>query len=219
MGSVRARPQCSAASGVPSGGRVVPHIGSQDRVGPSWFRDPTQSRSFATVVSHQCAVDLERIREHRLNSSIGLVDHGGRPDCEGHRGWKLFALVPMMLLHRPRGTGSVGRSELVHRADKFAAGRWTELVVEATQHQVSHIPRRERTEEADRQHRGKAAQACVQRGQVSRARQELTGAQLAPKDESTLNELRNRRPHEQLREKGFSQRHRCSWTVRCLRKA
>ena len=51
VGSVRARPQCSAASGVSSGGRVVPHIGSQDRVGPSWFRDP-QSRSFATVVSH-----------------------------------------------------------------------------------------------------------------------------------------------------------------------
>ena len=122
-------------------------------------------------------------------------------DEEGQiRGWKLFALVPMMLLHRPRGTGSVGRSELVHRADKFAAGRWTELVVEATQHQVSQAPRGERTEEADREHRGKAAQARVQRGQVSRARQELTGAKLAPKDESTLNELRNRRPQEQLRE-------------------
>ena len=42
VGSVRARPQCSAASGVPSGGRVVPHIGSQDRVGPAG-----SGRSFA----------------------------------------------------------------------------------------------------------------------------------------------------------------------------
>ena len=88
-------------------------------------------------------------------------------DEEGQiRGWKLFAMEPMMLLHRPRGNGSVGRSELVHRADRFAAGRWTELVLEATQHQVSQAPRGERTEEADREHRGKAAQARVQRGQV-----------------------------------------------------
>ena len=99
-------------------------------------------------------------------------------DEEGHvRGWKLFALVPTMLLHRPRGTGSVGRSELGHRA-----GRWTELVLEATQQGVSHASRCERSAEADRAHRGKAAEARVQRGQVSRARQELTGAKLAPKD-------------------------------------
>ena len=35
---------------------------------------------------------------------------------------------------------------------------------------------------------------------MSRARHELTGAKLAPKDEATLKELRNRRPQEQLRE-------------------
>ena len=46
--------------------------------------------------------------------------------------------------------------------------------------------------------RGKAAQERVQRGQVSRARHELTSAKL-PQDEATLNELRNR-PQEQLRE-------------------
>ena len=40
----------------------------------------------------------------------------------------------------------------------------------------------------------------MQRGQVSRARQELVGAKLAPKDQTTLNELRGRRPQEQLRE-------------------
>ena len=34
-------------------------------------------------------------------------------------------------------------------------------------------------------------------GQVSRARQELVGAKLAPKDQTTLNELRRRRPQEQ----------------------
>ena len=56
------------------------------------------------------------------------------------------------------------------------------------------------TREDECERRGKAAQARVQRGQVSRARQELVGAKLAPKDQTTLNELRGRRPQEQLRE-------------------
>ena len=44
------------------------------------------------------------------------------------RAWKLFGLVPVMLLHRPRGTGSVGKDELMSRADNFVRGRWSELL-------------------------------------------------------------------------------------------
>ena len=47
------------------------------------------------------------------------------------RAWKLFGLVPIMLLHRPRHTGSVGRDELCHRADEFVRGRWAELLHDA----------------------------------------------------------------------------------------
>ena len=50
-----------------------------------------------------------------------------------------------------------------------------------------------------RERRGKAAQAKVQRGQVYRSRHELTGAGLAPKNETTLQALRARRPQEQVR--------------------
>ena len=92
----------------------------------------------------------------------------------------------MMLLHRPFGTGSV--KERVGSQGRQVRG-WQ--VVRA------HRPN---IKQADKQHRGKAAQERVQRGQVSRARHELTDAKLAPKDEATLNELRNRRPQEQLRE-------------------
>ena len=35
------------------------------------------------------------------------------------RAWKAFGLVPAMMLHRPRGVGSIGRDELVEKADKF----------------------------------------------------------------------------------------------------
>ena len=38
------------------------------------------------------------------------------------RAWKLFGLIPIMLLHKPYGTGSVGRSELGHRVGDFARG-------------------------------------------------------------------------------------------------
>ena len=47
------------------------------------------------------------------------------------RVWKLFGLVPIMLLHRPRHTGSVGWDELRHRADEFFRGRWADLLNDA----------------------------------------------------------------------------------------
>ena len=56
------------------------------------------------------------------------------------RAWKLFALIPLMLLHRR--TGSVGRDELARRVDLFNNGQWSELVndVVAQQSRVSGQP-------------------------------------------------------------------------------
>ena len=46
----------------------------------------------------------ERHRAKLANDELGQI-----------RAWKLFCLVPEMLLHRPRNTGSVGRDELARR--------------------------------------------------------------------------------------------------------
>ena len=43
------------------------------------------------------------------------------------RGWKLFFLVPRMLLHRPRRGGLIPRKKLQERVDKFSRGSWVEL--------------------------------------------------------------------------------------------
>ena len=51
-----------------------------------------------------------------------------------------------------------------------------------------------KTDKGDRVRRAKAAMKRVQRGQVSRARHELTGAPLAPKSLETPAELRRQRP-------------------------
>ena len=124
-------------------------------------------------------------------------------DVEGEvRAWKLFGLIPAMLLHRPKGVGSVGRAELVHRFNDFQQGHWEQLwhrAQAAASARFSRAPTSGATEKEDHRRRGRAAQSRVQQGQVSRARQELTGAPLAPRNEDTLQQLRNRPPQEQLR--------------------
>ena len=50
------------------------------------------------------------------------------------RGWKLFAVIPIMLLHKTQGIGSVGRDELAQRVEDFTRGRWIQLIAQAKQH-------------------------------------------------------------------------------------
>ena len=52
----------------------------------------------------------------------------------------------------------------------------------------------------EHERRGRAALGRVVQGQVSRARQELTGAALAPKTLETLAQLQERRLQERVRE-------------------
>ena len=42
------------------------------------------------------------------------------------RGWKLFLVLPRLLLHQPP-RGKVGREKLVSRFLKFSAGQWANL--------------------------------------------------------------------------------------------
>ena len=84
----------------------------------------------------------------------------------------------MLLLPRPRHSGTVGRDELVQHADDFARGSWRELWMAAREHPIHAF--RQQVDEDTNSRRGAAAQSRVERGQVSRARHELTGAPLAP---------------------------------------
>ena len=49
--------------------------------------------------------------------------------CE--RGWKLFMLMPRMLLHRPPRGGSIPRHKLQERFDAFGRGQWAMLLRQA----------------------------------------------------------------------------------------
>ena len=85
------------------------------------------------------------------------------------RAWKAFGLVPAMMLHRPRGVGSIRRDELVERADKFSRGQWLELLGEYRSCTVSHGRGPTRVDNEERR-RGQAACNRVNQGQVSWAR-------------------------------------------------
>ena len=96
------------------------------------------------------------------------------------RAWKLFCLVLVMLLHRPRGSGSVGRDELAQRVADFEGGRWIQLLDAASAFTPARPRQTTLTAEEEQKRRGLVVQSRIQRGQVSRARQELTGAALTP---------------------------------------
>ena len=67
-------------------------------------------------------------------------------------------------------------------------------------HDTSGQPRPAMGEIQEHERRGRAALGRVRQGQVSRARQEFTGAAVAPKTLETLAQLQDRRPQERVRE-------------------
>ena len=141
----------------------------------------------------------------RLRNSFRVaLEERHRAEGEGdelaeERVWKLFALVPRMLMHRVKGTASVGRDELASRGELFVRGRWRELLASA-RNSIPIRTQKSQSSRSDEERRGLAAQERMQKGQVSRARQELVGSPLAPKTEETLRELRERRPQVATRE-------------------
>ena len=110
------------------------------------------------------------------------------------RGWKLFILLPFILLRRHRGCAQVGKDELCRRFDKFIAGEWADLIREG--HQGC-------AQEGHETHHGVdsvvAARQKIKLGEISRARQCLTGAPLAPGTEETFQVLQARRPQVVVR--------------------
>ena len=115
------------------------------------------------------------------------------------RGWKLFLVLPRMMLFRPDRGGPVSRKKLEARVRLFQEGEWISLLREsvacAEAAHSSSVRRRRRSsdEEAVRAAR---ALSLVQMGELSAARQALEGASLAPGNLATLGMLTDptRRP-------------------------
>ena len=84
---------------------------------------------------------------------------------------------------------------MAQRADDFVWGHWIALLYDSCRSGVEvrgGITNKSEAQEQAR--RGRAALSRVQQGQVSRAGQEFTGADLAPKTLGAMAELQGRRP-------------------------
>ena len=110
------------------------------------------------------------------------------------RSWKMFCLLPFLLLHRPVNKSTITKEVLYRRFDLFGVGAWDTLVDEA----VASIPQARPTARRfwNMEDRGKAACQKVKLGEITRARQCLTGAALAPGNDDTFDELQRKRPQE-----------------------
>ena len=185
--------------GVPPTNRESPRLRVvQRRTSPSSFPDGSWEVMDDLDLSDLFLMRIPMLRScphflrARLRQSFGAVLE------ERHRAWKLFGLIPLMLLHQPRGTGSFGRDELARHAELFPEGRWVELIERARQCATPISGTKPELDEGEeQQRRGNAAQ--IQQGQVSQARHELTGAALVPRTRATLDELQQKRPQEQRR--------------------
>ena len=116
------------------------------------------------------------------------------------RGWKLFLLIPRLLLHRPARRGLIPRGRLRERFEKFAQVRWVELqTVSAALEEDAHIARsrRGRRRQDSVAIRAGRAESLAHLGELSAARAALEGAPLAQGD-TTLGVLQDeqRRPRQ-----------------------
>ena len=104
-------------------------------------------------------------------------------DVRVTHGWKVFLMLPRMLMHRPPGGGVISREKLVARFEAFTQGDWGRLM-EASRicdEQVAQSKRRlRRRAQDDLELRAIRAERLVQVGELSSARQALEGAALAP---------------------------------------
>ena len=131
------------------------------------------SPALSALFKECCAIPLKRIEEDPFND----------------RGWKLFFLLPRMILQRHSRGGKVGTKEIKAIYNRFLQFHWEELI---------HLKRSSKDQlpiTSGIEQRKKAAIKSVKCGELSRASRILTSQGLAPATEDTVNKLQDKHPH------------------------
>ena len=136
-----------------------------------------------------------------LKASLQEIRRGQHEhdDTTEIRGWKLFFLLPRILLHRPPRGGLVPKAQLQERVDKFLQGQWVALLETSLELSIQGAAascRRRRGQKDTIERRAARAFELCQLGELSSARQALEGAAIAPGDSRTEKLLKDetRRP-------------------------
>ena len=56
------------------------------------------------------------------------LGYAARDELRVTRSWKLFLLLPRMLLHKPARGGLIPKGKLTERFNLFSQGRWEDLI-------------------------------------------------------------------------------------------
>ena len=121
-----------------------------------------------------------------------MMDHINVSSIFRHR-------APRMLLNRAPGGGQVSRDKLTARFETFCRGKWHTLLeasADCDSRAAQSRNRRSRRQVDEIEQRSLRAEALIQVGELSHARQVLEGAALAPGNQATLDALQDpeRRP-------------------------
>ena len=152
-------------------------------------RRPVIMRSAPVVMSGSFKAAM-RLAIDEVADGVAVHD-----EAKQERGWKLFLLLPRMLLQRPSRGGLVPKSKLQERLRRFAIGDWIGLLQEASM--IVKCRKRPSNDFKDEVVlRAARAEKLAQFGELSAARQALEGDAVAPGTLRTLASLTNpeRRP-------------------------
>ena len=135
---------------------------------------------------------------------MALEEICARDEVSRTRGWKLFLLLPRLLLHKTSSRWVHSQTQIGGKIRSIFPGQWATLLresVEGAEMAATARSRRSRRSADDIAHRAERAQALVSIGEISSGRQALKGAALVPGTEDTLNALtdRDRRPVQPMR--------------------
>lgn len=129
---------------------------------------------------------------HKVSDELASLHDRGVGDDQFERTWRLFILLPQLLLRKPSRGGGAGRREVLHRFDLFRSGdlpRLLELLHRSMTTYESGI--RSSTLSIDQINNRVSSLLDV--GEVSRAAATFSQAPLAPGTSVTLDALRSNR--------------------------
>ena len=140
---------------------------------------------------HRCATirEVPEFFSSQLREAFSIATariremHAKKKEAELERAWKLFLLLPRMLLSRTKYQGEDGKAEFFSRFRAFKRGDWVTLVLHARR--PKRKKQSQRVEVDPVQAKLRAAEQRARLGEISHARQELVGTPLAPRTMET----------------------------------
>ena len=140
---------------------------------------------------HRCATirEVPEFFSSQLREAFSIATariremHAKKKEAELERAWKLFLLLPRMLLTRTKYQGEDGKAEFFSRFRAFKRGDWMTLVQQARR--PKRKKQAQRTGVDPVQAKLRAVEQRARLGEISHARQELVGTPLAPRTMTT----------------------------------